>query len=464
MTMTYEQRVSRMDQITSELGQLAEHERLTRAQEALVENLRAEFHGLGYERIASAARGEGGGRTEAGTRPAEHPGGEDRPRRSEVRGRALDLIESMTRVDPVSAATVTDDALERAAKWVENDRDPFDGAARWVSAAGDPAYRSAFTKLARDPVLGGHVLTPPEREAVLAAQSYCRAMSLTPSGGGYLVPFQLDPTVIVTADLSTNPVRRLARKVVATGNKWNGVSSGAVSWSWDAEATEVSDDATTFAQPGVDIFMARGFVPISIEANEDEANVATNIVGLLAAGRDVLESASFTVGTGVGQPLGVVTALTGTASELPSATADTFAAADLYSMDNALPSRFSTSPSAAWIGNKSILNRARQMVKGSGLSESIVDDAGAVPRVLNKPYYESSDMAGTITAAAANRILVLGDFSQMIIADRLGLTVEFVPHLFGTTTGRPKGQRGWFAFYRTGSSVPVTGGFRLLNA
>ena len=54
-----------------------------------------------------------------------------------------------------------------------------------------------------------------------------RAKSLTDTGGGYLVPFQLDPTVIITANGSTNQIRRVARQVIATGDVWNGVSSGA---------------------------------------------------------------------------------------------------------------------------------------------------------------------------------------------------------------------------------------------
>jgi len=54
-----------------------------------------------------------------------------------------------------------------------------------------------------------------------------------------------------------------------------------VSWSWDAEASEASDDAPTFAQPAVDIFEAAWFVPISIEAFQDAANV-TQTVGVLS--------------------------------------------------------------------------------------------------------------------------------------------------------------------------------------
>ena len=70
----------------------------------------------------------------------------------------------------------------------------------------------------------GHSLTDAEQ----------RAMSLTDNAGGYLVPFQLDPTVIVTSNGSVNDIRQAARTVVATGDVWNGVSAGAVSWSWDA--------------------------------------------------------------------------------------------------------------------------------------------------------------------------------------------------------------------------------------
>jgi HK97 family phage major capsid protein len=73
-------------------------------------------------------------------------------------------------------------------------------------------------------------------------------------------------------------------------------------------------------------------------------------------------------------------------------------------------------------------------------------------------------MTGTITAAQNNRIAVVGDFSNYVIADRIGLTVEFIPHLFGTTNGRPKGQRGWFAYYRTGADSVNDAGFRMLNA
>jgi HK97 family phage major capsid protein len=73
-------------------------------------------------------------------------------------------------------------------------------------------------------------------------------------------------------------------------------------------------------------------------------------------------------------------------------------------------------------------------------------------------------MDGTLNAAATetNYTLVYGDFQNFVVARRIGLTVEFIPHIFGDN-GRPKGQRGWFAFFRLGSDSVNDNAFRLLS-
>jgi len=285
-------------------------------------------------------------------------------------------------------------------------------------------------------------------------------MSLTDAEGGYLVPFQLDPTVIITSDGSRNQIRQVARQVVATGDRWNGVSSGAVSWSWDAEASEVSDDATTFAQPNIAIHKAAGFVPISIEALADEANVTSEVARLLAFGKDELESAAFTLGTGTGQPTGIVTALNGTASEVTSGTLATFAAVDLYSVDSALPARYRGN--SAWLGHRGTYNAIRQFDTSGGAQMWERVGAGQPSQLLGRPALESEEMATGSTSGT--NLLVYGDWSHYVIADRVGMTVEFVPHLFGAATpGRPTGQRGWYAYYRVGADSVHDGAFRMLS-
>ena len=77
--------------------------------------------------------------------------------------------------------------------------------------------------------------------------------------------------------------------------------------------------------------------------------------------------------------------------------------------------------------------------------------------------YESPYFTAFTATTAHQNVLVVGDFSQFVIADRVGLTVELIPHLFGATNGRPTGQRGWFAYKRVGSDSVDDSAFRLLQ-
>jgi HK97 family phage major capsid protein len=69
------------------------------------------------------------------------------------------------------------------------------------------------------------------------------------------------------------------------------------------------------------------------------------------------------------------------------------------------------------------------------------------------------DPAGTGTQP----LLVVGDFRGYVVAQRAGMTVEFIPMLFDVTNNRPTGQRGWFAWARVGGGVVNSAGFRLLT-
>jgi HK97 family phage major capsid protein len=379
----------------------------------------------------------------------------DRPQESltrEYRSRALSAIEKMTgATDRIRSAAT--DIVER---WGDDDG-KLD---RLVLGLSDPSYFRAWSKMARDPRAAD--LDETERRAVTRVGQLARAMSLTDAAGGYLVPFQLDPTVIITANGSVNQIRRYARQVVAIGDNWNGVSAGAVSWSYDAEASEVSDDSPTFAQPTIPIYKAQGFVPISIEAFQDAANVTQEVGRLLAFGKDVLEANAFAVGTGTGMPTGIITALVGTSSIVTSATTDTFAIADVYSTQASLPARYRNMPSTSWLANNLTYSKIRQFdtAGGAGLWTTIGNDRPTT--LLGKPIMESEDMDGVINATQENYIAVFGDFDNYVIADRIGMTVEFVPHLFGANR-RPTNQRGWLAYVRHGADSVNDGAFRMLN-
>jgi HK97 family phage major capsid protein len=379
----------------------------------------------------------------------------DRPQAevvSEYRARALSAVQHMP--------GATDNIRKAATTLIERWDDEDGRLSRLALTLSEPTYLRAWSKMARNPHLPN--LDKDEQVSVERVQHAARAMSLTDTAGGYLVPFQLDPTVIITANGSVNQIRQVARQVVATGDVWNGVSSGAVSWSYDAEATQVSDDAPTLAQPTVPIYKAAGFVPISIEAIADAQNITAEVGRLLAFGKDVLEANAFAVGSGSGQPTGIVTALTGGSSVITSVTTDVFALADIYALHGALPARYRNMPSTAWLGNNLIYNRVRQFdtAGGAGLWATLGD--GRPDGLLNKRALESEDMDGTITTSASNPVLIFGDFDNYVIADRVGMTVEFIPHLFGANN-RPTGQRGWYAYVRHGADSVNDAAFRMLD-
>jgi HK97 family phage major capsid protein len=163
-------------------------------------------------------------------------------------------------------------------------------------------------------------------------------------------------------------------------------------------------------------------------------------------------------------PTGIVTALTGTSSEIASTTADTFTLDDVYKTQGSLPARYRNQPGTAWMANNLIYNKVRQFdtAGGAGLWETVGNDRPS--QLLGRPIMESEDMDGTIDATQNNRVLLFGDFDNFVIVDRIGMTVEFIPHLFHVANNRPSNQKGWLAYLRHGSDSVNDSAFRMLNS
>jgi len=363
--------------------------------------------------------------------------------RSELRSRALDCVEQMPFAD--------DKVREAATKFVE--RGGSGKVVDMVLATTSPLYGEAFAKVIRSEGQMAALST-------LEQGAISRAMSLTDNAGGYLVPFQLDPSVILTANGSVNQVRQISRVVTATGDVWNGVSSAGVTASWDAEATQVSDDSPTLAQPSIPVHKGQAYVQVSHEVAADAPTLANEIASMVAFEKDRLESVAFVTGGGSGEPTGIITALTGGSSVVPSAGSDTLAIADVYGLDAALPARFAANGS--WLAHRAIYNRLRQLDTGGGnaLWGQLADSRKT--ELLGRPDYVAEAMDSSLTALADNLVLIFGDFQNFVIVDRLGATMRFIPDTFGAN-GRPTGQSGWLTYWRVGSDSVNDGAFRLLN-
>jgi HK97 family phage major capsid protein len=388
---------------------------------------------------------------------------DDRSPRDQQRDNAMRVLDRVVKADRLAArgAELVEGLMTTGPVISQN------WTQRWAAATGSEHYERAFAKKLADPDNGQLTWTAEEADAwraVAAVQVEQRAMSLTDNAGGYLVPLTVDPAVLLTSNGSINPLRQISRVVQTVTDTWNGVTSAGVTAEWTAEAAEVADATPALASPSIPVYKGDAFVPFSFEIQGDAVNFMQELGGLLVDGAEQLNATAYTTGSGSNQPTGIITSLVASAGTVPlitPLTPETFVAGDVYALQNALPPRFQ--PRASWTANLSIINTMRQLETTNGALKFPGLQSNP-PVLLGRTMYENSNMDGTFDAAATanNYLLLYGAFEQFIIVDRIGSTLEMVPHLFGSSR-RPTGQRGALLWFRTGSNVVVPQAFRLLN-
>lgn len=323
--------------------------------------------------------------------------------------------------------------------------------ARRYLLTGSPAYRSAW----------GKAVAAGSRE-ILVGEEY-RALSLGTDGkGGYAVPFQLDPTVILTTAGVIDPLRSISRTEQIVGKEWQGITSAGTSVSRAAEAAEVTAGDFTLNQPTVRTKRVQGFIPFSYELAETWGAVESEITRALADAKATEEANSFMNGDGTGNNanglLGTITTTT-----IKTAGVGALAAADFYSLEEALDPRYRNSGRAKFVANHQIYNRLRGLATANDHSLWVRIGAGQPAEVMGYQALESTAMSGDLTAATAAKIVIFGDFSNFLIVDRIGMSVELIPQVFGTANNLPTGQRGIFAIWMNNSKVLVDNAFKVLQ-
>jgi HK97 family phage major capsid protein len=343
----------------------------------------------------------------------------------ELRDRGMRAVEQSVIPHPDADQAKCKEAMERLLN-----REDGGVVARRILTTCSPAYKRAFAK-----AFAGAHLTPEEMRALTVG---------TAAEGGFAVPATLDPTIIPTSNGTVNPMRAISRVEQITTDTWQGVTAGGITANRRAEAAESTDNAPTLAQPEITPTRVDVFIPFSIEVGQDWSALQSEMAVLIQDAKDDEEAASFVTGVG-------------TAS---------FAVANLYSLEEALAPRFRAR--AQVIGNRAQYNRVRQFDTQGGASiwtPSLRDGLANNPvgntgyDLLGYPANEASAMASVLTAGSA--LLVIGDFRYYIIVDRIGMSIDLIPHLFGAS-GRPTGQRGLFAFWRNSGKVASAAAFKKL--
>jgi hypothetical protein len=230
----------------------------------------------------------------------------------ELKERALRAIESLRPPHP----EVSREEGQEAVSSLLEERETLDGkVSRYLLATGSPTYNRAFGKYLKQ-----QSFSREEQAAIESVQMAERALSLTAGSGGFAVPFELDPTIINTSSGVVNPIRAISRVERITTDEWRGIASTGVTMTYEAEATETTDNAPTITQPSVSTEKAQGFIPFSIEIDQDWGGMRGEMANLLQDGKDTLEAAKFATGTGTNEPFGVLTGVTNTVKRSRSRT------------------------------------------------------------------------------------------------------------------------------------------------
>jgi HK97 family phage major capsid protein len=381
----------------------------------------------------------------------------------EVRSRALGAVE---------IANVSDAVRERATVLLENCDDV--SLAEWVLPASDPAYRSAFRKIVRDPLHGHLEFDAQELAAFRAAKAWqrmsFRAMSEgTNAAGLFLVPFSLDPSIQLTnTGTLGDTVRDLCRVDVRATNVHHVITSAGVTAEWKAEASAAADASPNdITQPSITLHAADAYLQASFELLSDTAFEA-EIGGLISDAKARLEAAAHINGTGSGQPTGVVTALAGvTASRVSATTNGALGTVDIFNLIGDLPARYHRQ--AAWLAHPNIGYKIRQLATGSGQQAGsfwvdLGPDNGS--SLVGRSWNEASEMVSSLSAATASNddLLIVADFKSLYrIVDHPGAQMIYEPLVKDASTGRPSGEAGWFVWWRSGGEVINSDAGRILR-
>lgn len=373
----------------------------------------------------------------------------------EVRDSAMALLESREHGRHLSADQRTQfaDLIEKRTGDLDGDK-----IARAALATSRPEYARAFQKVC---VTGIPAFEPEEARAI----NEVRALGLSAgSAGAFAVPVLVDPTIILTSQGSPNDILSLSRVETITTDKWTGLSSAGVTWRWGSEASESTDGTPVLAQPQIVARKADGFIPYSIEIEQDWSSFAADISRLLADGFSELVAEALTTGTnGSSQPDGLIASLDALTSpaNLAVTTAGTLGAGDLYDLWDALPNKYRMRPNTVFLSSTDVQNTVRQLgTTDPNFSVNITSEG--IPSFFGRRYITNDFMADMPTGTGNQPLLAVGDLKGgYLVASRAGMAIEVVSHLLGSNR-RPNGQRGFYAYARVGAGVTDPSAFRLL--
>lgn len=243
----------------------------------------------------------------------------------------------------------------------------------------------------------------------------------TDSEGGYLVPEELRTEVFrVLPDMTV--MRKLARVIPMTTDtlKLNSLGARPVAY-WTGEYQSKSTTSAEFNQVVLSPNDLVCLLPVSEQLLADaNINLVQFIIELFAEAIGLAEDKAFFTGSGSGQPRGISIESISTVDAGGNPTFD-----DIIDLIDAVPSRVTSSPKAAFVGHRNAKRAFRKMKDSDGSyvwrdGGSSSNNNGETVRLPNTlygyPFYEQNDLPQSQ--------LYFGDWSMYIIGDRQTMAVS----------------------------------------
>lgn len=290
-------------------------------------------------------------------------------------------------------------------------------------------------------------LTPKQRDFVNQKRAEIRnTMSTTvPAEGGYLVPKDFAATLLeeMKAFGGIRQVATVIRTATGAAIEWPTVDATAQEGEIVGENALVGNQEVTFGIKDIGAFKySSKDIAVPFELLQDsQIDLEGYIRRLLVERIARITNKHFTIGTGTGQPEGVVTASgqgkVGATGQIASVTYD-----DLVDLEHAIDPAYRQAGAVRWSFHDQTLKVLKKLKDNDGRPLWLPGVTSDEPNViLNYPYTINQHIP---TMAASAKSILFGDFSKYLIRDVLQVM------LFRMTDSAytRKGQVGFLAFSR----------------
>jgi HK97 family phage major capsid protein len=363
---------------------------------------------------------------------------------------------------------------EKLAALVRGGRDDL---AAHIVATDEPAYRRAFARNLATGVNSGNEAEDLACNRVLEVRA---ANEGTNTAGGYMVPYDLDASVIVTAGglggfsgkvlSGIGDIPGCDTAILTEGNIWHGASSSSgTPYAYTAESVVFPDSSFTLAEVTLPIFAAKASIPVSYELFADWGSdgFEVEMARALSKGYASFLDTAFVASAGpTTTPWGLfpqMASVTTNPAHVTLGSAGSPKPADIENLVNAQTSdRFRHE--SVLVMHPSVLATIRESDSTAAVaiyrySDELGDTLAGVP-VLTANAAPSMTNSTTGTYSYA----VLISLPGFMLASRLPSIAEVEYNLFDTaSTGRPTGQRIVLSSIRSGFGLLDPNFARLLS-